>query len=76
MADVEMKDAVAGSAAKAKSASKSAKSGTAEGGADGKKRFEVKKVRLLHIRNSNPWPNINSLYLVERGRFVGVGYRR
>lgn len=39
-----MKDAAAGSAAKAKSVHKSAKSGAVEGGADGKKRFEVKKV--------------------------------
>lgn len=76
MADVEMKDAAAGSAAKAKSASKSAKSGNAEGGADGKKRFEVKKVRLPHFRNSNACSDPNLIYLVERSCFVGVGYRR
>jgi hypothetical protein len=42
MADVEMKDA--GPTTKAKSVSRSAKSGAADSAADGKKRFEVKKV--------------------------------
>jgi RING-box protein 1 len=46
MADVDMTDAPSGSTTPAKKAAGKAKAGAAaEGGADGKKRFEVKKVR-------------------------------
>jgi RING-box protein 1 len=41
MADVEMKEATAGASAKGKGVSKGS-----EGASDGKKKFEVKKVRL------------------------------
>lgn len=51
MADVEMKDAAAGAPAKEKAASKTSKAGASEGGADGKKKFEVKKVRRLLTRD-------------------------
>lgn len=45
MADVEMTDAGASAPAKAKTGTKVAKAGPgADSGADGKKRFEVKKV--------------------------------
>ena len=44
MADVEMPDAGPSVPAKSKATAKSSKSGAAEGGLDGKKRFEVKKV--------------------------------
>ena len=48
MADVDMADAGPAAApatpAKSKATVKSSKSGATEGGADGKKRFEVKKV--------------------------------
>ncbi|KAL3425785.1 E3 ubiquitin-protein ligase RBX1 [Phlyctema vagabunda] len=46
MADVDMTDAPAGSAAPIKKATGKTKSGAAVGGADGKKRFEVKKASL------------------------------
>lgn len=45
MADVDMTDAPAGSTAPAKKATGKGKATGADGGADGKKRFEVKKVR-------------------------------
>jgi len=45
MADVDMTDAPSGSTTPAKKAVGKAKVGAAEGGADGKKRFELKKVR-------------------------------
>lgn len=44
MADIDMTDAPSGSSAPVKKAGGKAKAG-GEGGADGKKRFEVKKVR-------------------------------
>jgi E3 ubiquitin-protein ligase RBX1 len=44
MADVDMTDAPSGSSAPAKKAVGKAKAGGSEGSADGKKRFEVKKV--------------------------------
>jgi RING-box protein 1 len=43
MADVDMTDAPSGSSAPSKKVASKAKAG-ADGGADGKKRFEVKKV--------------------------------
>lgn len=45
MADVDMTDAPSGSTAPIKKSLGKSKAGAAEGGADGKKRFEVKKVR-------------------------------
>lgn len=51
MADLEMKDAAAGAPAKAKAASKTSKAGPSEGAAEGKKKFEVKKVRLRLTRD-------------------------
>jgi RING-box protein 1 len=45
MADIDMTDAPSGSTAPAKKAVGKTKTGAVEGGADGKKRFEVKKVR-------------------------------
>lgn len=45
MADVEMKEATAGASSKAKGSSKAA-----EGASEGKKRFEVKKVRLQNLQ--------------------------
>jgi RING-box protein 1 len=51
MADVDMTDAPSGSTAPAKKAVGKAKAGGAtEGGADGKKRFEVKKVSQLNSK--------------------------
>lgn len=58
MADVDMTDAPTGSTAPAKKATGKGKAGAgagADGGADGKKRFEVKKVRAspcLHSPNT------------------------
>ena len=45
--DIEMPDAGPSSAPKGKVAGKTAKAAVAESGADGKKRFEVKKVFSL-----------------------------
>jgi len=45
MADVDMTDAPSGSSAPIKKAVGKGKVGAGDGGADGKKRFEVKKVR-------------------------------
>ncbi|TVY71563.1 E3 ubiquitin-protein ligase RBX1 [Lachnellula suecica] len=45
MADVDMTDAPSGSSAPAKKAVGKARAGGADGGAEGKKRFEVKKER-------------------------------
>jgi RING-box protein 1 len=45
MADVDMTDAPSGSTAPVKKAVGKIKAGGGDGGADGKKRFEVKKVR-------------------------------
>jgi RING-box protein 1 len=45
MADVDMTDAPSGSAAPGKKAIGKAKAGATPEGGDGKKRFEVKKVR-------------------------------
>jgi hypothetical protein len=48
MADVDMTDAPSGSTAPIKKSLGKAKAGgAAEGGADGRKRFEVKKVRWI-----------------------------
>ena len=47
MADVDMTDAPSGFTAPAKRVVGKGRPGAAEGGADGKKRFEVKKVRGL-----------------------------
>lgn len=44
MADVDMTDAPSGSAASVKKATGKGKAAGGDGGADGKKRFEVKKV--------------------------------
>lgn len=44
MADIDMPDAGASAPAKAKAPAKTSKAGGADGTADGKKRFEVKKV--------------------------------
>lgn len=44
MADVDMPDAGPSAPAKASTATKAAQSGTVDTGANGKKRFEVKKV--------------------------------
>lgn len=48
MADIDMTDAPSGSTAPAKKVTGKSKA-TAEGGADGKKRFEVKKVEALFL---------------------------
>lgn len=47
MADVQMTDAPSGSSAPVKKAAGKARAGPSDGAADGKKRFEVKKVRAL-----------------------------
>jgi RING-box protein 1 len=47
MADVDMTDAPSGSTAPVKKATGKSKASAADGGVDGKKRFEVKKVREL-----------------------------
>ena len=52
MADVDMTDASPPAPSKAKALAKGAKAGaSAEAGSDGKKRFEVKKVRLSSLWN-------------------------
>jgi len=73
MADVDMTDAPSGSTAPAKKAVGKTKAGTVEG-ADGKKRFEVKKVRYSElVKFAARWDTNESS--VECGRFVGLGYR-
>lgn len=70
MADVEMTDAGPAAAPKSKSTAKLAKSGAADSGSDGKKKFEVKKVGehdSLRIATSNP-------SVVECCGIVGLGY--
>ena len=49
MADVDMTDAPSGSAAPVKKTVGKAKAGASAEGGDGKKRFEVKKVRRIRI---------------------------
>lgn len=49
MADVDMTDAPSGSTAPTKKLTSKSKAGAADGGADGKKRFEVKKVRRTQL---------------------------
>lgn len=70
MNDVDMPDAGPSAAAKSKAVSKTAKAG---GAADeGKKRFEVKKVRsssLTAVRTSRGLPSS-----VERSSTMGVGH--
>lgn len=52
MADVDMTDVSPPAPSKAKALAKGAKAGgSAETGSDGKKRFEVKKVRLSRLWN-------------------------
>jgi hypothetical protein len=73
MADVDMTDVPSGSSAPTKKAVGKAKAGgAAEGGADGKKRFEVKKVskHLPHVATTG-----TDSFTVERGRSLGLGYR-
>lgn len=71
MADVEMPDAGSSAAAKPKDpTTKSAKAGGADTSMEGKKRFEVKKVRDEDI-------DLESTYLrsiVECSSLVGMGY--
>ena len=74
MADVDMVDAPSGSAAPVKKATAKVKASAADSGADGKKRFEVKKVRQLeHLALALPSANTNK-DIVECGRFMGLGY--
>lgn len=74
MADVDMTDAPSASgSAPVKKATGKAKVGVTENGADGKKRFEVKKVK----RSQQPckaYISPSNWLLVERGSFMGVGY--
>ncbi|KAJ5610103.1 ubiquitin ligase subunit HrtA [Penicillium lagena] len=71
MADVEMKEASAGASAKGKTVSKGSDSA-----ADGKKKFEVKKVpNNKHLQSSIAEPPLTTIYLVERRGAMGVGYR-
>jgi hypothetical protein len=70
MADVDMTDAPSTSAAPTKKVASKAKAG--EGG-DGKKRFEVKKVRFLGQENRHTEAE---LIIVERGSFMGLGHCR
>lgn len=70
MADVDMADAPSTSTAPAKRVASRAIAG--EGG-DGKKRFEVKKVRYHGHQPGEPKAK---LVTVERGSSVGLGYRR
>jgi len=73
MADIDMTDAPSGSTAPTKKAIGKTKVGTVEG-ADGKKRFEVKKVRYLElVKSAARWDANESS--VECGCFVGLGYR-
>jgi hypothetical protein len=72
MADVDMTDAPSGSSAPIKKAVVKAKAGgSAEGSADGKKRFEVKKVNksfaLVATRSTDS-------FIVERSCSLGLGY--
>ena len=73
MADIDMTDAPSGSAAPAKKALGKGKTGASEGGPDGKKRFEVKKVKHYQFLG---YGSIADENIVERSCFVGVGYRR
>ena len=69
MADVEMTDA--GAAPKVKSA----KAGASGDAADGKKKFEVKKVRT-DDRNTMRMEWMLIWGIVERRRALGMGHRR
>jgi hypothetical protein len=69
MADVDMTDAPSASTAPVKKAVGKGKAGGAEG--DGKKRFEVKKVR-----DRTPRKCYSNLKIVECGRLMGMGHRR
>jgi hypothetical protein len=75
MADIDMTDAP-GSGAVAARKKVAAADGDAK--ADGKKRFEVKKVRRTPVQRLLPAPQdlTRSLIPVERGRTLGVGHRR
>ena len=72
MADVDMPDAGPSVPAKGKATVKSSKSGAADGGLDGKKRFEVKKVRHQHDVHLDMLANC---FVVECCSFMGVGHR-
>lgn len=72
MADVDMTDAPSGSVAPTKKAVGKTKGG-AEGGADGKKRFEVKKASTTKTILSEK--STNELTVVCCGA-LGLGYRR
>ncbi len=70
MADVDMTDAPSGSTAPVKKTAGKAKAG-AEGGADGKKRFEVKKASHLRC-DFGAQANTST---VECSSSLGLGYR-
>jgi len=74
MADVDMTDVPSGSSAPVKKAAGKAKAG-GDGGADGKKRFEVKKVgdSAASFLPAFAAANIST---VERGSSLGLGHRR
>lgn len=70
MADVEMPDVETQPSNKGKAVARSSKPGGSAGaGADGKKRFEVKKVGDTRL-----WIGVELTDLVERGVSLGVGY--
>lgn len=72
MADIDMIDAPSGSSAVPKKAVGKAKAG-GEGGAEGKKRFEVKKVRNIPLGSALAWTNN---LVVECRSSVGLGHCR
>jgi hypothetical protein len=76
MADVDMTDApsASGSAPGRKVAGKP-KAAAGDGGVDGKKRFEVKKVRIASPHNScYIHTSYLFMYLVECSSAMGMGY--
>ena len=73
MADVDMPDAGPSTPVKAsKTSLKSSKAGASEGIVDGKKRFEVKKVKEASMSPSEMSPD--RFVLVECCSSMGVGY--
>lgn len=70
MADVDMPDAGPSAPAKTKAPTKGSKAG-GEGGADGKKRFEVKKV---HICWAFFWTAELKITIVECCSLMGLGH--
>jgi hypothetical protein len=74
MADVDMTDAPSGSTAPAKEATSKPKTSAGDGGADGKKRFEVKKVRRSTSSALCDLFHVLSTRIVECRCFVGLGY--